>query len=104
MSAAQNVSRNVRRLRRSKGWTQGEAAERMSALMGSCVSEPSWSAGERAAVSGRTKSWTANEIAALAELFGVAIGELFLAPEEVCPACGGNPPAGFTCNACGGAR
>lgn len=103
MSAAHNVSRNVRRLRRAKGWQQDEAASRMTALTGVKWTNGTWGSAERAPETGRTKSWTANEIAALAELFGVAIGELFIPTEEVCRACQGNPPAGFTCNTCGGA-
>ncbi|MFE9127005.1 helix-turn-helix transcriptional regulator [Streptomyces sp. NPDC007148] len=98
MSAAENISRNVRRLRRAKGWTQEDAARRMSAVSGKRVSLASWSAAERSPETGRPKAWTANEIAALAELFGVAAGDLF---GDHCSKCGGEPPVGFTCNTCG---
>lgn len=100
MSAAEIISRNVRRLRCAKGWTQAEAAKHMTVLTSGPWSAATWGAAERAPESGRTKSWTANEIAALAELFGVTVGALF---GECCPTCNYQPPAGFTCNTCGAA-
>lgn len=103
MSAAHNISRNVRRLRRARNWTQEEAALRFSQITGApAMTNASWSAGERAAETNRSKSWTANEIAALAELFEVPVGDLF-DRQPPCRACGDTPPAGFTCNTCGGA-
>lgn len=100
MTAAHNISRNVRRLRRAKGWTQAEAAERMAALTGFRTSTASWSAGERAPETNRAKSWSANEVAALAELFEVPVGDLFEA-HPPCRACDDKPPAGFACLTCG---
>lgn len=101
MSAAHNISRNVRRLRRARHWTQEEAAERFSRIFGgSPVSKVTWSAGERAPETNRPKSWTANEVAALAVLFGVPVGDLFDSALP-CRACGGQPPSGFICKACG---
>ncbi|MEX3206024.1 helix-turn-helix domain-containing protein [Streptomyces acidiscabies] len=105
MTAAEIISRNVRRLRRARGWTQAEAAQKLSAITGQLLSNVSWSAAERSPETGRPKSWTANEIAALAELFDVPVGDLF-EPQPPCRVCGEKPPVGFTCNACGmgGAR
>jgi transcriptional regulator with XRE-family HTH domain len=100
VTAAEIISRNVRRLRRARGWTQAEAAQHLSIITGQLLSNASWSAGERAAETGRPKSWTANEIAALAELFDVPVGDLF-EPQPPCRSCGDQPPAGFTCNSCG---
>jgi transcriptional regulator with XRE-family HTH domain len=97
VSAAQTVSRNVRRLRRARGWMQAEAARKFAAILGAPQSVASWSAGEQDDKP-RQRSWTANELAALAELFEVAIGDLF---NECCSKCAGDPPAGFTCNTCG---
>jgi transcriptional regulator with XRE-family HTH domain len=102
MSAAENISRNVRRLRRARGWKQAEVAEHMAALTGSPWSAATWGAAERASEAGRTKSWTANEIAALAELFDMPVGDLF-EPQPPCRACNDQPPVGFTCNTCGAA-
>jgi hypothetical protein len=104
VSAAHNISRNVRRFRRAKGWGQDEAAERMTAASGVKWTNATWSAAERSPETGRPKSWKADEVAALADLFGVAVGALFADPDQPCPTCGGMPPAGFTCNACGGTR
>jgi transcriptional regulator with XRE-family HTH domain len=101
MSASENISRNVRRLRRARGWTQAEAAKRFAEVAGApSMSVASWSAGERAPETSRSKSWTANEIAALAELFDVSVGDLF-EPQMPCRSCDGTPPVGFTCNTCG---
>jgi transcriptional regulator with XRE-family HTH domain len=97
MSAAQTVSRNVRRLRRARGWMQAEAAQRFAEILGVPQSTASWSAGEQSNKP-RQRAWMANELAALAELFGVAIGDLF---DECCSKCEGEPPVGFTCNTCG---
>jgi transcriptional regulator with XRE-family HTH domain len=102
MSAAETVSRNVRRLRRARGWTQTEAGQRFAAIAG-CVpwSVAVWSAAE---ASGRVRqrSWTADELAVLAELFRVPVGDLF-DPQPPCPVCGDRPPVGFSCNSCGSA-
>lgn len=101
MSAAHNISRNVRRLRRARGWTQEEATQRFAQIAGiPAMTKAWWSAGERAPETGRPKSWTANEVATLAELFEVPVGDLFEA-QPPCRACGDKPPAGFTCNTCG---
>lgn len=103
MSAAENISRNVRRLRRARGWTQAEAAQRFVKITGAPPqSKAAWSAAERAPETGRPKSWTANEVAVLAELFGVPVGDLFEA-QPPCRACNDRPPNGFTCNTCGAA-
>ena len=97
MSAAETISRNVRRLRRARDWTQEEAAERFSKISGLPQSKASWSAGEQVGKA-RQRQWTANDLVALAELFGVAIGDLF---SECCSQCAGAPPAGFACLTCG---
>ncbi|MBE4735774.1 hypothetical protein [Streptomyces caniscabiei] len=99
MTAAEIISRNIRRLRRARGWTQAETAQRFSAITGQPQSNASWSAGEQVGKA-RQRGWTANDIAALAELFGVPVGDLF-EPQPPCRACDGKPPAGFACLTCG---
>jgi hypothetical protein len=99
VTAAEIISRNVRRLRRARGWTQTEAAHRFSEITGQPQSNASWSAGEQVGKS-RQRQWSANDIASLAVLFDVPVGDLF-EPQPPCRSCGGEPPSGFTCNACG---
>lgn len=85
--ASESVSRNVRRLRHAHGWTQAEAGTRLSKLTGMPWSVASWSAAEAYS---RRRSWTANELVALSQLFCVTVDEL-LTPQEPpthCPTCG----------------
>lgn len=97
MSTAQNVSASVRRLRKARGWTQTEAGERFGAIYGEVWSATTWMFAEK--VGGRRqRSWTANELAAVAELFGVTVDDLM---SNDCTQCEGAPPQGFTCNLCG---
>lgn len=97
MSAAESVSANVGRMRRACGWTQAEAAERFSAILGAPFTRDAWMHAERPGKP-RQRSWTVNELVAVAELFGVAVGELIV---NNCSRCQGAPPAGFTCRRCG---
>lgn len=97
MSAAENISGRVRRLRKLKGWTQAEAVGQFNRVSGENWSEASWGLAERVG-KGRQRAWTANEIYALAQLFEVPVGDLF---ETFCGRCEGTPPLGFTCNVCG---
>lgn len=99
LNAARTVSRNVRRLRRARGWTQEEAGQSFGAVYGETWSNAVWSASEQTD-GRRQRAWTADQLAAVAELFGVTVGDLFA---ECCSKCGGEPPTGFTCNTCGGA-
>jgi len=99
VTAAEIISRNVRRMRRARGWTQAEAAQRFTEITGQPQSNASWSAGEQVGRP-RQRQWTANDIAGLAALFEVPVGDLFES-QPPCRACGGEPPAGFTCNTCG---
>lgn len=99
MTAAEIISRNVRRMRLARGWTQAETARRFSEITGQPQSVASWSAGEQVGKA-RQRQWLANDVAALALLFDVPVGDLF-EPQPPCRSCNGEPPAGFTCNACG---
>ncbi|WP_181785386.1 helix-turn-helix domain-containing protein [Streptomyces phytophilus] len=96
--AAENVSRNIRRLRLARGWRQEDAGQRLGAVLGETWSAAVWSAAEQVGKP-RQKPWTAVELVAMAALFGVTVGDLLTAP--ACRMCSGAPPAGFTCNACG---
>jgi len=49
--------------------------------------------------SGRHQTVPADLVYAAARVFGVPVGALF--DDAPCSTCGGEPPAGFTCNACG---
>jgi transcriptional regulator with XRE-family HTH domain len=87
LDASQTVSRNVRRLRLARGWTQAEAGQRFGQITGVALSNAAWSMAEKQT---RPREWTAGELIALTRLFGVTFDELF-APEEstpTCPMCG----------------
>ncbi len=84
---------NIRTLRHRKGWTQAKLSELMGWQNAStvCAAE-----GRR---DGRQRGFTAGEIERLAALFGVSSWQL----TTRCANCGGHPPAGFACLACGAA-
>ncbi|GAA2218881.1 hypothetical protein GCM10010400_76080 [Streptomyces aculeolatus] len=88
--ASATVSRNVRRLRILRGWTQDEAGKRFGDITGAPWSKAVWSSAEART---RPRNWTANELAGLTELFGVTFDELFAPPgEATCPTCGQQLP------------
>lgn len=101
MTPAENVSRNISRLRRQAGWTQKEACTRLAAITGSRWSDVTWSQAEQVGGSCRQRAWNAGELSAMAALFRVTVGELLADGGECCTQCEGRPPAGFTCNTCG---
>jgi hypothetical protein len=82
---------NIRTLRQRQGWTQVKLGELMGWPNAStvCAAE-----GHR---DGRQRGFTAEEIRQLAALFGVCPSRLMMR----CVNCGGQPPAGFACLACG---
>jgi hypothetical protein len=85
------VGVNIRTLRQRKGWTQAKLGELMGWPNAStvCAAE-----GHR---DGRQRGFTTEEIRQLAALFGVCPLQL----TTRCVNCGGHPPAGFACLACG---
>jgi hypothetical protein len=85
------VGVNIRTLRQRKGWTQVKLGELMGWPNAStvCAAE-----GHR---DGRQRGFTTEEIRQLAALFGVCPSQL----TTRCVNCGGRPPAGFACLACG---
>lgn len=94
-SAPQTIGRNVARLRRAKGWSQAQLAVELAPMLGRTPwSRQAVNMGEQ----GR-RSWTATEIAAVGQLFGVTPGSLF--EDADCTTCSGTPPVGFVCKECG---
>ena len=87
------VGVNIRTLRQRKGWTQAELGELMGWQSAStvCAAE-----GHR---DGRQRGFTAEEIERLSSIFGISPRQL----TTRCANCGGHPPSGFGCLACGAA-
>jgi hypothetical protein len=85
------VGANIRVLRQQHGWNQAKLGELMGWPSNStvCAAE-----GRRC---GRQRGFTAQEVERLAAIFGVSSWQL----TTRCANCGGHPPAGFTCLACG---
>lgn len=85
------VGANIRTLRQRNGWTQRQFGELMGWPNAStvCAAE-----GHR---SGRQRGFTTREILQLAAIFGVSFRQL----TAQCANCGGHPPTGFACLACG---
>jgi transcriptional regulator with XRE-family HTH domain len=90
----QLVAYNMRRIRRSRGLTQEQLGDRLS------WSHASVSAAERSVGGKRVKKFDADEIVAIAGALGIDAADL-LAGILPCAHCNGEPPAGFTCQACG---
>jgi transcriptional regulator with XRE-family HTH domain len=87
------VGVNIRTLRQRKRWSQAKLGELMGWQSAStvCAAE-----GRRG---GRQRGFTAREIKRLAAIFGISPRQL----TTRCVNCGGHPPAGFSCLACGAA-
>ena len=87
------VGVNIRTLRQRNGWSQAKLGELMSWQSAStvCAAE-----GRR---DGRQRGFTAAEIERLAAIFGISPRQL----TTRCTNCGGHPPTGFACLACGAA-
>jgi transcriptional regulator with XRE-family HTH domain len=85
------VGVNIRTLRQRKGWTQAKLGELMGwpSASTACAAE-----GHR---DGRQRSFTTEEVEQLAAIFDVPPSKLPMR----CANCGGHPPAGFACLACG---
>jgi transcriptional regulator with XRE-family HTH domain len=82
---------NIRALRQRRGWTQPKLGELMGWPSAStvCAAE-----GHR---NHRRRSFSSGEVERLAAIFGVSASQLMMR----CANCGGRPPAGFACLACG---
>jgi transcriptional regulator with XRE-family HTH domain len=87
------VGVNIRTLRQRKGWSQAELGE----LMG--WQSPSTVCAAEGRRDGRQRGFTVTEIERLAAIFDVSTRQL----TTRCANCGGHPPTGFACLACGAA-
>jgi hypothetical protein len=85
------IGANIRVLRRRKGWNQRQLGELMGWDSGStvCAAE-----GRR---EGRQRRFTSDEVTRLAAIFGTIPQQL----TTRCAQCGGHPPDGYACLACG---
>lgn len=81
LSANRAVAYNLALARRSRGWTQEQAAEALEEHLGQRWSKASWSAAERSFDGTRVREFTADEIVALSETFGLPVGWWFLPPQ-----------------------
>ncbi|QMU78904.1 helix-turn-helix transcriptional regulator [Streptacidiphilus sp. PB12-B1b] len=72
------VSYNLLRARELRGYTQAQAAERISAALGKQWSVAVYAAAERSHRSARVKEFSADELVALSQVFGVPITWWFL--------------------------
>jgi transcriptional regulator with XRE-family HTH domain len=80
LSPNQIVAYNIEKLRRERGWTALETAARLGAILGRKISLASYSAMERSVEGRRIKSFDADDIFALARVFGVRVYSLFVPP------------------------
>lgn len=89
------IYERARTLRRIRGWSARELAERLTAI-GHPVSRPTIAAWET-----RPAGCEVARLYALAAVFEITPSYLTDPDSGPCPKCLGHPPAGFTCNACG---
>lgn len=74
------VSYNLMRARELRGWTQQEAADRISRHLGKDWSVPVYAAAERAHRSSRVKEFSADELVALSRAFNLPFSWWLLPP------------------------
>lgn len=85
------VAANIRIHRQRQGWSQAKLGEMMGWPSTSTVCAAEGHRGDR------QRGFTTEEVTQLAALFGVSTCQL----TTRCANCGGHPPAGFACLACG---
>lgn len=100
---SQNVARNVRALRKAKGWSIARLAEACAERSDQAATWYSLSNIERGALLGegtrKPRLVSVDDLFLLAEVLGVGVEALAGRPS--CASCQDVPPEGFTCNACG---
>jgi len=80
LSPCQIIAWNLGRARRSRGWTQEEAAEKLEPYLGYRLSRAAWSQAERC-LYGKLRRFDADEIVAFARAFEVPVS-YFFAPSQ----------------------
>lgn len=96
MRISRRVVANIRRLRRARGWSAQELANRMDAV-GCPVSRSMIS--QRETGSQRIRV-SVDELVAFADVLDQPLDDL-VHEEVACEQCAGSPPAGFRCRTCG---
>lgn len=76
------VSYNVRRARLRSGWKQDQLATELNRVTRGRWSATTVSAAERSMVGGRVKVWSANELVALSQIFGLPVAYFLLPPDD----------------------
>lgn len=92
---SQRVVQNARRLRKLRGWSARELAERLTAS--GCPVSRVVIANRECGQNCRT---SVDELFALAEVLGCSVDDL-VAEQAQCPRCAGSPPVGYLCGLCG---
>ncbi|HVA08743.1 MAG TPA: helix-turn-helix transcriptional regulator, partial [Acidimicrobiales bacterium] len=77
----QVVAYNITQARRLRGWTQEEAAVRLEPFIGERWTKVTWSAAERSVAGARVRTFSADDIVALAQAFKLPIVWFFLPPD-----------------------
>jgi transcriptional regulator with XRE-family HTH domain len=79
-SANQVVAYNLARAREAKGWSQEEASRRLEPHLGIAWSKATFSQAERSIDPGKSRAFSADEIVAFADTFGLPVTWFFLPP------------------------
>ena len=85
-SANQVVAYNLARAREAKGWSQEEAGRRLEPHLGVAWSKATFSQAERSIDPGKSRAFTADELIAFADTFGLPVVWFLLAPRRGRPA------------------
>ncbi|MFJ2111971.1 MULTISPECIES: hypothetical protein [unclassified Streptomyces] len=80
-TANEVVAYNLARARRTRGWTQAEAADRLQKKSGKTWNAATLGAAERTAKLGRTRQFDANELLTFSLVFDQPIAYFFLPPD-----------------------
>lgn len=84
-SANQVVAYNLARAREAKGWSQEDAGRRLEPHLGVAWSKATFSQAERSIDPGKSRAFTADELAAFADTFGLPVVWFLLPPPPGTP-------------------